>query len=27
MKPNWFMMAVAIGVRQCYWPFKVRVRQ
>jgi hypothetical protein len=27
MKPNWSMMAVAIGVRQCYWPFKVRVRQ
>jgi hypothetical protein len=27
MKPNWLMMAVAIGVRQCYWPFKVRVRQ
>ena len=27
MKPNWLMMAVAIGVRQCYLPFKVRVRQ
>jgi len=27
MKPNWLMMAVAIGARQCYWPFKVRVRQ
>jgi hypothetical protein len=27
MKPNWLMMAIAIGARQLYHPFKIRVRQ